>query len=465
MNVLLISCYELGHQPLHVASAGAFLRAAGHDVAALDLSVQHLDEGDLDTPELVAVAVPMHTAMRLAMPVVRALRSRRGRDVSIALFGLYAPLCSRGLEAGLVDAVIGGEYEEALVRLANGRPDTRSIVLDRLRFLPPARDLLPGLERYTRLLIDGEERVTGYAEASRGCVHRCRHCPVPAVYDGRMRVWQRDTLVEDVGRLWDAGMRHLTFGDPDFLNAVPHALATARAVHERCPALTFDITTKVEHILEHPGVLEELRSLGLLFIVSAVESMSADVLHILDKGHAPDDARQALRLCRSLGIELRPSLLPFTPWTTLPDHLALLDFVHDEALTDSVDPVQLTIRLLVPDGSLLLSRPEMREHLQGYDAPSFSHTWRHPDPRMDELQNTLTTVVARDADAGVDPGATHAAIRRATAEAAAAAGLVWSGEAPGEDRGGPARPRLSEPWFCCAEPTAAQMGVAGAASS
>jgi len=120
MNVLLISCYELGHQPLHVASAGAFLRAAGHDVAALDLSVQHLDEGDLDTPELVAVAVPMHTAMRLAMPVVRALRARRGRDVSIALFGLYAPLCSRGLEAGLVDAVIGGEYEEALVRLAHG---------------------------------------------------------------------------------------------------------------------------------------------------------------------------------------------------------------------------------------------------------------------------------------------------------------------------------------------------------
>ena len=102
--------------------------------------------------------------------------------------------------------------------------DSRSIVLDRLTFPLPARDLLPPLDRYTRLQVDDEERLTGYVEATRGCVHTCRHCPVPAVYDGRIRVWQRDVLVEDVARLWDSGMRHLTFGDPDFLNAVPHAL-------------------------------------------------------------------------------------------------------------------------------------------------------------------------------------------------------------------------------------------------
>ena len=462
--MLLISCYELGHQPLHVASAGAFLRQGGHEVAALDLSVQSLDEGDLDAPDLVAFAVPMHTAMRLAIPIVRALRARRGSDVTIALFGLYAPLCSRGLVAGLVDAVIGGEYEQALVRLADGRPDARSIVLDRLQFLLPARELLPGLEQYTRLLIDREERLTGYVETSRGCVHRCRHCPVPAVYDGRIRVWQREVLVEDVSRLWDSGMRHLTFGDPDFLNAVPHALATARAVHERCPALTFDITTKVEHILEHPSVLEELRALGLLFAVSAVESMSPEVLRVLDKGHTPDDARRAVRLCRSLGIELRPSLLPFTPWTTLRDQLELLEFVDREDLADSVDPVQLTIRLLVPDRSLLLARPEMREHLEGYDAASFSHLWRHPDPRMDSLQSTLAQIVAGDADLGAPPRTTHEAVRRATAEAAAAAGLTWNCEPLVGQTGGLGRPRLSEPWFCCAEPTAAQVVQAGAAA-
>jgi radical SAM superfamily enzyme YgiQ (UPF0313 family) len=460
VRVLLISCYELGHQPLHLASAAAFLRAAGHRVSAVDLSVQTLDEADLDAPELVAIAVPMHTAMRLAVPVARALRARRGADVRVVLFGLYAPLCGPALEPGLVDALLGGEYEQALVGLADGHPDPRAIVLDRLRFPLPARDLLPPLDRYTMLLVDGEERLTGYVEATRGCVHRCRHCPVPAVYDGRIRVWQREVLVDDVARLWEDGMRHLTFGDPDFLNAVPHAMAVARAVHERCPELTFDITTKVEHILEHPRVVAELSDLGLLFVVSAVESTSPRVLELLDKGHSADDALEALLICRSLGIELRPSLLPFTPWSTLRDQIDLLDMIADHELVDSVDPVQLSIRLLVPPGSLLLALPEMHEHLRGYDPTGFSHLWQHPDPVMDTLQTEIAALVAADADAGVRPRSTHAAIRRLTARAAADSELPWpdaARELPPQ-RGTP--PRLSEPWFCCAEPTTAQ--VAGA---
>ena len=461
MRVLLVSCYELGHQPLHVASAAAFLRAAGHHVSAVDLSVQTLDEADLDAPELVAIAVPMHTAMRMAVPVARAIRARRGNQVRLVLFGLYAPLCGPALEPGLVDALLGGEYERALVGVANGTPDPRMVVLDRLNFPPPARDLLPPLDRYTRLRVDGEERVTGYVEATRGCVHRCRHCPVPAVYDGRIRVWQREALVDDVARLRDDGMRHLTFGDPDFLNAVPHALAVVRAVHARCPELTFDITTKVEHILEHPEVIAELRDLGLLFIVSAVESTSPRVLELLDKGHSPDDVLTALRLCRALGIELRPSLLPFTPWSTLRDQLDLLDMIAGNDLIDSVDPVQLSIRLLVPPGSLLLELPEMREHLLGYDPEGFSHLWQHPDPVMDALQAEIAALVAADTDAGGSPRSTHAAIRRLSAEVAAGSGLVWrDADAPlPPERLAP--PRLSEPWFCCAEPTTAQLAGAG----
>jgi hypothetical protein len=461
MRILLISCYELGHQPLHLASAAAFLRAADHDVSAVDLAVQTLDDADLDSPELVAIAVPMHTAMRLAVPVARALRARRGGDVRIALFGLYAPLCGPALEPGLIDAVTGGEYEQALVTFANGQVDSRTIVLDRLQFPLPARDLLPPLDRYTTLLVDGETRLTGYVEATRGCVHRCRHCPVPAVYDGRIRVWQRETLVEDVARLWDDGMRHLTFGDPDFLNAVPHALAVARAVHERCPELTFDITTKVEHILEHPGVIAELRALGLLFIVSAVESTSARVLDILDKGHSAADVLTALAICRSVGVFFRPSLLPFTPWSTLQDQVDLLDLIAGNDLIDSVDPVQLSIRLLVPPGSLLLERPEMREHLHGYDADGFSYLWQHPDAAMDALHAEIAALVATDADSGAAPRSTHIAIRRLTARAAAASGRVWPDANRELPPGGGATPRLSEPWFCCAEPTTAQLAVAG----
>jgi radical SAM superfamily enzyme YgiQ (UPF0313 family) len=65
----------------------------------------------------------------------------------------------------------------------------------------PARELLPGLECYARVAMGGEERLVGYVEASHGCVHRCRPCPVPAVYDGRIRVVQAETVLRDVERL------------------------------------------------------------------------------------------------------------------------------------------------------------------------------------------------------------------------------------------------------------------------
>ncbi|HZB98294.1 MAG TPA: radical SAM protein, partial [Candidatus Sulfotelmatobacter sp.] len=366
-NILLVSCYELGHQPLHVASAAAFLREAGHEVKAVDLAVESLDERAVMWADLVAIAVPMHTAMRLAAVVARRVRELRDRSVTVVTFGLYAPLCRSVIEGGLVDHAVGGEFEEELVRIAAGTPSSRTVVLDRLSFPVPARDLLPSLERYARLLVDGDQRLTGYVEATRGCVHKCRHCPVPAVYDGRIRVVQRQTMVEDVAQLHALGARHLTFGDPDFLNAVPHALAAARAVHERFPEMTFDVTTKIEHILEHRSVLAELRELGLIFVVTAAESTSARVLEILDKGHTRQQILEAVAVLRSHGIEPRPSWLPFTPWSGLEEYLDLLDLILDADLVDSTDPVQLTIRLLVPEGSLLLARPDMREHIVGHD--------------------------------------------------------------------------------------------------
>jgi hypothetical protein len=331
------------------------------------------------------------------------------------------------------------------------------VVLDRLRFPTPARDLLPPLERYARLLIGGEERLAAAVDATRGCIHRCRHCPVPVVYDGRIRVVGREPLLEDVAQLHRMGARHLSFGDPDFLNAVPHALATARAVHAAFGDLTFDITAKVEHILDNPEIWDELASLGLLFVVSAVESLSPRVLEVLDKGHSAAGARRAVALLRAHGIEMRPSLLPFTPWSTLPDYLELLDFVSACDLVENVDPVQLSIRLLLPQGSLLLDRPEMRPHLRGWEPASFSHVWQHPEATMDALQREVATLVATDADSGADPAGTHARVRELAGGAAAAAGLGWEAEAaPSPPRG---RPRLSEPWFCCAEPTDRQLGA------
>ena len=178
---------------------------------------------------------------------------------------------------------------------------------------------------------------------------------MPVVYDGRIRINDVDAVVADVAQQVATGARHVTYGDPDFFNGVHHALRVVRA---RCtpasPTLTFDCTVKVEHILRHADVWEEMAASGCIFVVSAFESVNDATLELLDKGHTAADAGQAVELLRTHGIAIRPSWLPFTPWATLDDVRAILEFVAVHELVGNVDPVQYTIRLLVPEGSLLL---------------------------------------------------------------------------------------------------------------
>lgn len=468
MRALLLSTYELGHQPLHVAApAGALLRA-GHEVRCADLSVEPLDPDDLAWADAIGVSVPMHTAMRLARSACAHIRSARPQ-VPVCFYGLYATVDDGAEHPGRADRAIAGEYEAPLVawfdELAAGRraadPAEVRVHLGRQEFGLPARRLLPPLERYARLLVAGEERLAGYVEASHGCAHRCRHCPVPVVYDGRTRIVGLEAVLADVAQLVGLGAGHLTFGDPDFLNGPHHARRVVAAVHDAFPDLTFDVTVKVEHVLAHPDIWPELAAAGCLFAVSAFESASDDVLVRLDKGHSVGDEAEAVRVLRRSGIEPRPSLLPFTPWTGAADVMALLDLVARCDLVGNVDPVQYAIRLLVPPGSLLLDGDALHGRLGRYDAEHLGWQWRSPDPALDELQERLSALAEAAGAASWDPEVVYDDVRRA---AVTVLGLPPGALAPPppdpalrSSLAPEARPRLSEAWFCCAEPTRTQL--------
>src|SRR5262245_52900536 len=115
-EVLLISCYELGHQPLGLASPLGFLERAGFAPAALDLSVERLDPEKVARARFVGLSVPMHTALRLAVRVAAEVR-RLAPAAHVCFYGLYAPLHRDYLLAHGADSVLGGEYEEELTAL------------------------------------------------------------------------------------------------------------------------------------------------------------------------------------------------------------------------------------------------------------------------------------------------------------------------------------------------------------
>ena len=396
MRALLVSTYEMGRQPFGLASPAAWLRAAGVDVTCLDLSRQPF-QAELASADLIGFHLPMHTATRLAVPVIKRVRELNPR-ATLCCYGLYAPLNRQMLAALGVTAILGGEFEADLVALATGEPRPEAQPGDkvpRLRFLAPDRAGLPHLSRYASLQRGGVQQVAGYTEASRGCKHHCRHCPVVPVYDGQFRVVPVDVVLEDIRRQVEDGAQHITFGDPDFFNGIGHAMRVAASIAQAFPGLTYDVTIKVEHLLRHRDSLTTLRDTGCLFVTSAVESFDETVLTALEKRHTSDDVREAIAECRRVGLDLIPTFVAFTPWTTLDGYIALLDELDRLALVDHVAPIQLAIRLLVPEGSRLLTLPDVSGCLEPFDPVRLVYPWRHPDPRVDRLCEEVGGLVGR----------------------------------------------------------------------
>ncbi|MEM7254150.1 MAG: CUAEP/CCAEP-tail radical SAM protein [Pseudomonadota bacterium] len=457
-EVILISPYELGRQPFGLAEPAAWLAEAGVSTACLDLSLEKLADTEFCAARMIGLYLGMHTATRIAVEAIAKIRER-APDAHLFAYGLYAPVNEEYLRTLGVSHIFGGESEPDIVALAMSvlageRPVQESAVvrLDKIAFQRPHRENLPALTRYAHLVLPNDQsRVVGHVEATRGCKHVCRHCPVVPVYQGRFRVVPLGVVLDDIEQQVEAGAEHISFGDPDFLNGPTHAIKILREMRNRWPQLTFDATVKVEHILQQPDAMQMLADSGCLFLTSAVESVEDPILALLEKNHTAADFEQAVIRMLELNIALAPTFVAFTPWTTMAGYIALLKTLVNLRLVQAVPPIQLAIRLLVPAGSRLLELEAMQRHIGPFEQTLLGYPWVHPDPRMDELQRMIQDAVEQGER---DDEPRDALFRR-----------IWvlTHETAGQpvpalptDLGVPI-PAHSEPWYCCAEPTDAQL--------
>jgi radical SAM superfamily enzyme YgiQ (UPF0313 family) len=440
VRIVLVSTYELGRQPFGLASPAAWLRREGHSVTCADLSRAPLPRGAVEEAELIAFFLPMHTATRLflkAAPRIRALNPH----AAWCGYGLYGPRNEAALREAGISTILSGEFEQGLVDWARRRGDgTEPIVsIERQRFIAPDRADLPPLAAYAQLTLNGSTRRVGYTEASRGCKHLCRHCPVVPVYQGIFRIVQRDVVLEDIRRQVAAGAQHITFGDPDFWNGPGHAMPLVEALHREWPELSYDATIKVEHLLKHRNLLPDLRRTGCAFVTTAVESLDDAVLAKLAKGHTRADFLEALRLTRAGDLPLSPTFIPFTPWTTFGGYAFFLQELAELGLAEQIAPVQLSIRLLIPQGSLLLELPEVSRMVEPFDDAGLCYPWKNADPRVDTLWRRISDTVR----SSEKRRASRSEIFREIAQLANAG--EWA-EAPMPSRA--TIPYLTEPWYC-----------------
>jgi radical SAM superfamily enzyme YgiQ (UPF0313 family) len=456
VKVVLISTYELGHQPFGLASPAAWLRRDGHQVFCIDTSQQALrdHEGTISAADAIAFYLPMHTATRIAMHAIRRARALNP-SARLCAYGLYAPINAELLRELGLEKIIGGEFEQELVNwvapatspaVADGDSLSvlrTSVALEKLQFITPNRDGLPPLRKYAKLrLASGKERIAGYTEATRGCKHLCRHCPIVPVYNGAFRVVQREVVLSDIRQQVAAGAQHITFGDPDFFNGPTHSIEIVKALHREFPNLTYDATIKVEHLLKHADLLPILRDTGCAFVVTAVESFDDEVLAKLDKGHTQADFLKVLELCRGVELNLTPTFVAFTPWTTLESYADFLNTLGRLDLVTNMPSIQLAIRLLIPSESRLLELPEIQQRIEPFDRERLCYPWSL-DPQADELQREMESLVQNAAKAGQSRTETFAVVQRRTA---ATLDRPFPEIPLIPDRA--TIPYLTEPWYC-----------------
>jgi radical SAM superfamily enzyme YgiQ (UPF0313 family) len=455
VKAVLISTYELGRQPFGLASPAAWLRKRGHQVACLDLSREVLNEQVVREAQLIAFYVPMHTATRLSLELLPLL-DQLNPKAHFCAYGLYAPIAAESYRTLGVTSLFGGEFEQSLCDLADHlsglsafpqiHPLDSNISLVRLRFQLPDRAGLPPLRSYAHLILpSGQHRTVGYTEASRGCKHLCRHCPIVPVYNGVFRIVDREIVLGDIRQQVAAGAQHITFGDPDFFNGVGHAVPLVRELHREFPELTYDVTIKVEHLLKNAELLPTLRNTGCVFVVTAVESLDDFTLDKLQKGHTRADFFRLVDMFRSASLALQPTFVPFTPWTTLASYLDLLAQIRCLDLVESVAPIQLAIRLLIPPGSRILELEDFKPIVGPFDPVGLVFPWENTDAKVDKLSVQLQEIVAISEKQKRPRSSTFELIWRA---ANTAAGIKTQPSALPILASRAAVPYLNEPWYC-----------------
>lgn len=409
---LVVSPFEGGYQPITALSAFTALRNAGYENTLFhDAYVDGLPEDLFDDVDVVAISVPLFDALMAGLKLSEMVRAKNS-TAKIVFFGQYATLNAARLPGKYGDYAVVGEWEQPLVNLA--RHFTTGEVLDKIG-LVNARDAAAGLiphpyiarnkitvadrsvapplykypQPHVEKLLGVKSPVVGGVESTRGCHHKCTYCSVYAAYDGKVIPISDDIVFSEVRYLMSQGMTHLTFTDAEFFNSKSQGIRILRALHSEFPQLTYDFTTRIDHILEHEEALREMKELGVRFITSALEFPTQIVLDVVAKDISIADIELAINKLRNIGIRLNPTFIMFNPWVNRDDIVAFKDFIKRNELEDVVDAIQYETRLHLYKGSPLLLRASTANlELTEFE---FHYDWKHPDPMVDEMYFSSVT--------------------------------------------------------------------------
>ena len=437
MKILLLSFYDLGKQPKIISELNGKLLNGVNTIDIIDYSIEDKDI-ELENYDVLGIYASMHTASVLAEEYLRD----KQLPSKLFVFGLYANVFSEMfVDFKTINSFDNDELDNFLGIELNKNYSYKHSV--------PDRTLLPSITEYSHIVDGSNNLVAGSVETTYGCKHECTHCPVPIQFKGSFKTFGIDKIIKDVENQIEAGAQHISINDPDFFNGPNHALKILEKLNIQFPEITYDSTIKVQHILKYQEYFKRLKDLNMLFVISAFETTNDKVLNILQKNHTSDDLRTAVELSLENNIDIRPTWMPFSPWTEKSDLVNIIKLIENYKLRETVDPIQLTIKLLIPKNSLILQSGEIKQYLESYDPSSFSYSWKYENSVIDEIQNSLFNYVLENES--VDEYTQYLGLVKII-ESYTDNPLLVHSDYPMKNV-----PKLSETWFCCSEPNKIQL--------
>ena len=437
MKVLLLSFYDLGKQPKIISEIFNKLNSNSTEIDFIDYSLESM-EVQLNRYDAIGIYASMHTATVLATQYL----SNKNVPDKIFTFGLYGRVLSDSdSRIKYIENIEHNELDEYLNLITNDDYSLKETI--------PDRSIFPEISKYARLINGMDETLTGSVETTYGCKHLCTHCPVPIQFKGRFKTFSEKKIIDDISNQIELGAAHISFNDADFFNGPKYSLKILEKLNNEFPSVTYDSTIKVQHIIKYKDYFKELNNLNMLFVISAFETTNDLVLEILQKNHSARDLDESIEISKVNNIDIRPTWMPFTPWTETTDLHNIIKLIEKYQLRETVDPIQLTIKLLIPKHSLIIDRPEIKKYLGRYDTESFSYRWSYEDIKVDQLQKSLFNYVVENEE--LDEKDQYMGLVYLIQDLTEN-NIIYSHNYTYRDV-----PKLSETWFCCSEPNKIQL--------
>ena len=437
MKILLTSFYDLGKQPKIIAEIVDRYNFSEIEFDFVDFSVENQNI-DLENYDVLGIYAPMHTATILSIEYIKD----KILPNKMFTFGLYGSVLE--------------DFNSSIRHIKDIESDELALFLEinddhqfSLKNNIPNRQIFPDISNYAHLVDGSNNIIAGSVETTYGCKHSCTHCPVPISFNGTFKTYSLEKIISDVENQVNQGAKHISFNDPDFFNGPIHALKILESLNKKFPTITYDSTIKVEHIIKYKKYFKELSSLNMVFVISAFETTNDLFLSILEKNHTSNDLNTSIEISQDFGIDVRPTWMPFSPWTELNDLSNIVNLIEKYKLRETVDPIQLTIKLLIPKHSLIIKKPEINKYLGNYEKNSLSFKWEYENNDVEKLQSSLFDFILHNSE--LDEHKQYLGMVNII-EKFTDTELLKNSTYDFKNV-----PKLSETWFCCAEPSKIQL--------